>query len=115
MTNQTKRSTHDGINDLRQLASRIGESIEIMLPGTTGLDQAAMAQVRAAEYSARAAAAGRYPSVDLDANYGGVLIVFDRLFGTYVAARDDLPCDFGLVSPRVSSRVISHFVTRRRH
>jgi sterol desaturase/sphingolipid hydroxylase (fatty acid hydroxylase superfamily) len=40
----------------------------------------------------------------LDANYGGVLIVFDRLFGTYVAERDDLPCDFGLVSPRVSSR-----------
>jgi hypothetical protein len=33
-----------------------------------------------------------------------VLIVFDRLFSTYVAERDDLPCDFGLVSPRVSSR-----------
>jgi sterol desaturase/sphingolipid hydroxylase (fatty acid hydroxylase superfamily) len=40
----------------------------------------------------------------LDANYGGVLIVFDRLFGTYVAERDDLPCDYGLVSPSVSSR-----------
>jgi sterol desaturase/sphingolipid hydroxylase (fatty acid hydroxylase superfamily) len=40
----------------------------------------------------------------LDANFGGVLIVFDRLFGTYVAERDDLPCDFGLVSPRASSR-----------
>jgi outer membrane protein TolC len=34
--------------------------------------QSAMAQVRAAEYSARAAAAGRYPSVDLTAN-GGVI------------------------------------------
>jgi sterol desaturase/sphingolipid hydroxylase (fatty acid hydroxylase superfamily) len=33
----------------------------------------------------------------LDANYGGVLIVFDRLFGTYVAERPDLPCDYGLV------------------
>jgi sterol desaturase/sphingolipid hydroxylase (fatty acid hydroxylase superfamily) len=40
----------------------------------------------------------------LDANFGGVLIVFDRLFGTYVAERKDLPCDFGLVSPMVSSR-----------
>ena len=40
----------------------------------------------------------------LDANFGGVLIVFDRLFGTYVAERDDLPCDYGLVAPRLSSR-----------
>src|SRR5262249_44175247 len=40
----------------------------------------------------------------LDANFGGVLIVFDRLFGTYVAERQDVPCDFGLVSPAVSSR-----------
>jgi sterol desaturase/sphingolipid hydroxylase (fatty acid hydroxylase superfamily) len=35
----------------------------------------------------------------LDANFGGVLIVFDRLFGTYVAERADLPCDYGLVHP----------------
>ena len=35
----------------------------------------------------------------LDANYGGVLIVFDRLFGTYRAERDDLPCRYGLVKP----------------
>jgi sterol desaturase/sphingolipid hydroxylase (fatty acid hydroxylase superfamily) len=34
----------------------------------------------------------------LDANYGGVLIVFDRLFGTYIAERDDVPCDYGLVA-----------------
>ena len=40
----------------------------------------------------------------LDANFGGVLIVFDRLFGTYVAERADVPCDYGLVSPVVSSR-----------
>ncbi|MCA0303380.1 MAG: sterol desaturase family protein [Proteobacteria bacterium] len=39
----------------------------------------------------------------LDANYGGVLIVFDRLFGTYVAERDDLACDYGTVTPAVSS------------
>ena len=36
----------------------------------------------------------------LDANYGGVLIVFDRLFRTYVAESDDVPCDYGLVSPQ---------------
>ncbi|MFP6560239.1 sterol desaturase family protein [Paraburkholderia sp. B3] len=35
----------------------------------------------------------------LDANYGGVLIVFDRLFGTYVAERADEPCRYGLVTP----------------
>ncbi len=35
----------------------------------------------------------------LDANYGGVLIVFDRLFGTYVPERADLPCRYGLVKP----------------
>ena len=34
----------------------------------------------------------------LDANYGGVLIVFDRLFGTYIEERADVPCDYGLVS-----------------
>ena len=39
----------------------------------------------------------------LDANYGGVLIVFDRLFGTYVAERDDLPCRYGLVHPQTSN------------
>jgi len=35
----------------------------------------------------------------LDANYGGVLIVFDRLFRSYVEERDDVPCSFGLVHP----------------
>ena len=40
----------------------------------------------------------------LDANYGGVLIVFDRLFGTYIAERKDLACDYGTVTPAVSSR-----------
>jgi sterol desaturase/sphingolipid hydroxylase (fatty acid hydroxylase superfamily) len=38
----------------------------------------------------------------LDANFGGVLIVFDRLFGTYTAERDDLPCRYGLVHPMTS-------------
>jgi len=35
----------------------------------------------------------------LDGNYGGVLIVFDRLFGTYIPERKDLPCRYGLVHP----------------
>lgn len=39
----------------------------------------------------------------LDANYGGVLIVFDRLFGTLVMERDDLPCRYGLVKPLLTN------------
>jgi sterol desaturase/sphingolipid hydroxylase (fatty acid hydroxylase superfamily) len=35
----------------------------------------------------------------LDANFGGVLLIFDRVFGTYVKQRDDLPCRYGLVHP----------------
>jgi sterol desaturase/sphingolipid hydroxylase (fatty acid hydroxylase superfamily) len=42
----------------------------------------------------------------LDANYGGVLIVFDRLFGTLIEERDDLPCRFGLVKPLLSHNPI---------
>lgn len=38
----------------------------------------------------------------IDANYGGVLIVFDRLFGTYVRERGDVPCDYGLVHRQLS-------------
>ena len=38
----------------------------------------------------------------LDGNYGGVLVVFDRLFGTYIPERDDLPCRYGLVKPMTS-------------
>ena len=38
----------------------------------------------------------------LDANYGGVLIIFDRLFGTYIPERDDVPCRYGLVHPMTS-------------
>jgi sterol desaturase/sphingolipid hydroxylase (fatty acid hydroxylase superfamily) len=39
----------------------------------------------------------------LDANFGGVLVIFDRLFGTYVAERADVPCRYGLTTP-VTSR-----------
>ncbi|GEP60203.1 sterol desaturase family protein [Reyranella soli] len=40
----------------------------------------------------------------LDANFGGVLVVFDRLFGSYIPERDDVPCDYGTITPTVSSR-----------
>jgi len=42
----------------------------------------------------------------IDRNYGGVLIVFDRLFGTFAAERDDLPCRYGLVTPLISHNPI---------
>jgi sterol desaturase/sphingolipid hydroxylase (fatty acid hydroxylase superfamily) len=35
----------------------------------------------------------------LDANYGGVLIVFDRLFGTYIPESEQEACQYGLVKP----------------
>lgn len=36
------------------------------------------------------------------ANFGGVLVVFDRLFGTYAAERPGEPREYGLVVPLVS-------------
>ena len=42
----------------------------------------------------------------LDKNFGGTLIVFDRLFGTYVPERADLPCRYGLVTPLSSHNPI---------
>ena len=35
----------------------------------------------------------------LDCNYGGVLIVFDRLFGTQVTEREDIAPRYGLTTP----------------
>ena len=34
----------------------------------------------------------------LDSNYAGILIIWDRLFGTFQPERDEEPCDFGLVT-----------------
>jgi len=42
----------------------------------------------------------------IDTNYGGVLIVFDRLFGTFAAERHDLPCRYGLATPLISHNPI---------
>jgi len=33
----------------------------------------------------------------LDANYGGTIMIFDRLFGTYVPEKDGVPIRYGLV------------------
>lgn len=35
----------------------------------------------------------------LDANFGGVFLLFDRLFGTYRPERDEIPVRYGLVKP----------------
>ena len=42
----------------------------------------------------------------LDRNYGGIFIVFDRLFGTFVSERDDVPCRYGLVTPLHSNNPV---------
>src|SRR5580704_13820218 len=42
----------------------------------------------------------------LDKNYGGVLIVFDRLFGTFAAEDDTVPCRYGLVEPLRSNNPV---------
>jgi sterol desaturase/sphingolipid hydroxylase (fatty acid hydroxylase superfamily) len=40
-----------------------------------------------------------YLGETLGANYGGVLIIFDRLFGTCVPERPGIPCRYGLTRP----------------
>jgi sterol desaturase/sphingolipid hydroxylase (fatty acid hydroxylase superfamily) len=37
--------------------------------------------------------------VYLDRNYGGILVVWDRLFGTFQPEREDTPCVYGTRSP----------------
>ena len=42
----------------------------------------------------------------IDRNYGGILIVFDRLFGTYVTERSGAPCRYGLIGKDSSNNVV---------
>ncbi len=42
----------------------------------------------------------------LDANYGGVLIIFDRMFGTFIQETDE-PIKYGLVSPMTSHNLFT--------
>ncbi|MEO0369199.1 MAG: sterol desaturase family protein [Pseudomonadota bacterium] len=46
----------------------------------------------------------------LDRNHGGVLIIWDRLFGTFAAERDDDPVVYGLTKP-LSSTAPLHVAT----
>lgn len=48
----------------------------------------------------------------LDANYGGVLIVFDRLFGTYRAEDAAIACRYGLTEPILSYNPIKIELTQ---
>ena len=49
---------------------------------------------------------GRNPEY-IDRNYGGVLIIFDRLFGTYTEEQDDKPVDYGIVDQIHSRNIIT--------
>ena len=42
----------------------------------------------------------------LDKNFGGVLIVFDRLFGSFAAECESEPCHYGLVEPLRSNNPV---------
>lgn len=42
----------------------------------------------------------------LDCNYGGVLIVFDRMFGTFVDLRDDIEIRYGLTTPLTTNNPV---------
>ena len=42
----------------------------------------------------------------LDCNYGGSLIVFDRLFGTFTALRPDIEIRYGLTTPVLSNNPV---------
>lgn len=49
---------------------------------------------------------GRNPEY-VDKNYGGILIVFDRLFGTYAQETDDNPVDYGITRQIQSHNVLT--------
>jgi len=38
----------------------------------------------------------------LDSNYAGILIIWDRMFGTFVEERDDDPVIYGIITPIAS-------------
>lgn len=43
----------------------------------------------------------------LDRNFGGVLIIFDRMFGTFAEEREDTPVVFGLTKPLASNNPVT--------
>ena len=42
----------------------------------------------------------------IDRNYGGVFIIYDRLFGTFVEERETLPVEYGITRPVYSNNLI---------
>ena len=42
----------------------------------------------------------------LDCNYGGVLIIFDRMFGTFVDLKDEIPPVYGLTTPLLTNNPV---------
>lgn len=48
---------------------------------------------------------GRNPGY-IDTNYGGVLIIFDRLFSTFTPERDDQPVEYGITRPLSSNSLL---------
>jgi len=42
----------------------------------------------------------------LDRNFGGVLIIFDRMFGTFASEHELVPCTYGLVQPLATNNPI---------
>lgn len=47
----------------------------------------------------------------LDCNYGGTTLLFDRLFGTYVAEQDGVPIRYGLVKQQTSRSALKICLT----
>jgi sterol desaturase/sphingolipid hydroxylase (fatty acid hydroxylase superfamily) len=43
----------------------------------------------------------------LDRNFGGMLVVFDRIFGTYAAEAPEEPCRYGLTTPLHSANPVT--------
>lgn len=43
----------------------------------------------------------------LDRNYGGVTVLFDRLFGTYVRERDDIKIEYGLLGHKATNNPLA--------
>ena len=46
----------------------------------------------------------------IDTNYGGVFILFDRLFGSFASERDDQPIEYGITRPVCSNSLLVNWL-----
>ena len=46
----------------------------------------------------------------IDTNYGGVFIIFDRLFGTFTSERADQPIEYGITRPFYSNSLLVNWL-----